>query len=85
MTQNLKNIWKYHLRTRSQFFGIFEQERRKNIQMDENEEFEDATEEVFNSNVMMSGQVMTFFFIVRSRLEWSVFELTRPSRSLSIT
>ena len=29
--------------------------------MDENEEFEDATEEVFNSNVMMSGQVMTFF------------------------
>ena len=61
MTQNLKNIWKYHLRTRSQFFGIFEQERRKDIQMDENEEFEDATEEVFSSNVMMSGQVMTFF------------------------
>ena len=26
--------------------------------MDENEEFEDATEEVFNSNVMMSGPVM---------------------------
>ena len=53
-----KKIWKYHLRTRSQFFGIFESERRKDIQMDENEEFEDATEEVFNSNVMMSGPVM---------------------------
>ena len=53
-----KKIWKYHLRTRSQFFGIFESERRKDIQMDENEEFEDATEEVFNSNVMMSGSVM---------------------------
>lgn len=84
MTQNLKNIWKYHLRTRSQFFGIFEQERRKDIQMDENEEFEDATEEVFNSNVMMSGPVITVF-VVKSRLKWSVFELTRPLRSLSIT
>ena len=56
------------MRTRSQFFGIFEQERRKDIQMDENEEFEDATEEVFNSNVMMSGPVMTLF-VVKSRLK----------------
>ena len=36
--------------------------------MDENEEFEDATEEVFNSNVMMSGPVITVF-VVKSRLK----------------
>lgn len=32
--------------------------------MDENEEFEDATEEVFSSNVMMSGLVILHVIIV---------------------